>query len=252
MLNPPLHRLDPLNRFSDRASDYVKYRPSYPDTAIDAILSGLDHPIVADIGAGTGISSRLLGDRGLQVIAIEPNQAMSDAAEPHPNVQYQQATAERTELPDHSVDLVTCFQAFHWFEPETTLNEFHRILKPNGRVALVWNNRDLSDPFTQDYGESLKQASNKHPALDRMIVSEPLFQHPQFQNARELVFPSEQALDYEGLLGSSNSRSYVPRSGAAYEQLLQDLERLYQQYADQNGLVYMQYHTKAIVAEVRS
>jgi SAM-dependent methyltransferase len=248
----PLHTLDPLTRFSDRAADYVKYRPTYPSVAIDTILSDLNLPLtVADVGAGTGISARLLGDRGLKVWAIEPNQAMSDAADPHPNVEYCQAAAEETGLPDRSVDLVTSFQAFHWFEPETTLNEFHRILKPSGRVALVWNKRDLSDPFTHDYGELLKQASNKHPALDRLVAAQPLFVHPQFCNAREVVFASEQALDLEGLYGTSNSRSYVPRTGNANVQLMQDLQDLYECYVDRNGLVYMKHHTQVILAEMK-
>lgn len=250
MSSTPLYTLDPLTRFSDRASDYVKYRPSYPAEAIDTLLSGLPAEVtIADIGAGTGISSRLLGDRGFSVIAIEPNQAMREAAEPHPNVTYQQATAEHTELPNHSVDLVTCFQAFHWFEPEATLREFHRVLKPAGRVALVWNKRDDSDEFTHAYSELLKHASNKHPALDRLVAAQPLFVHPQFCNARKLIVPSEQALDLPGLWGTTNSRSYVPRTGAANRQLLKELEFLYQRHADPNGLVYMKYETQVIIAE---
>jgi 2-polyprenyl-3-methyl-5-hydroxy-6-metoxy-1,4-benzoquinol methylase len=76
-----LHTLNPLDRFSDRAADYVKYRPSYPMAAIDIILEGLGQtPLVAaDIGAGTGISSRLLADRGVRVLAIDPNAAMRAA-----------------------------------------------------------------------------------------------------------------------------------------------------------------------------
>jgi 2-polyprenyl-3-methyl-5-hydroxy-6-metoxy-1,4-benzoquinol methylase len=79
-----LYTLNPLNRFSDRAADYVKYRPSYPAVAIDRILAGLGtEPLVADIGAGTGISSRLIADRGVRVMAINPNAAMRTAAAAH-------------------------------------------------------------------------------------------------------------------------------------------------------------------------
>ena len=70
---PPLSRLDPTGRFSNRAHDYAKHRPSYPDAAVDAILLGLGAPpdlVAADVGAGTGISSRLLASRGVRVIAI--------------------------------------------------------------------------------------------------------------------------------------------------------------------------------------
>ncbi|MBD2079617.1 class I SAM-dependent methyltransferase [Leptolyngbya sp. FACHB-17] len=245
---PPLHTLDPLNRFSDRATDYQKYRPSYPTSAIDKILSNLGDPtqlIAADIGAGTGISARLLSDRGLFVWGIEPNTAMSDQTEPYPRVEFRQATAENTGLPDQSVNLVTCFQSFHWFEPERTFQEFRRILKPSGRLALVWNTRDRSDPFTQEYGELLRQASNKHPAIDRM---ETLPENSDFSAFEEHRFTLEHALDLPALIGNAKSRSYVPSSGELLERLLQNLEALYHRNADAQGLVYVKYQTKVFIA----
>ena len=130
---PQLSEMNPLGRFSDRASDYVKYRPSYPAAAIDAILDGLGEPsqlTAADIGAGTGISSRLLAQRGVRVLAIEPNAEMRQAADPHALVEFRAGNSEATNLPDTSIDLVTCFQSFHWFNPVLTLPEFRRILKP--------------------------------------------------------------------------------------------------------------------------
>ena len=122
--NPGLHQLNPQSRFSDRAEDYAKYRPSYPTAAIDCILQEFKEKsplIAADIGAGTGISSRLLADRGVRVIAIEPNAAMRQVAEAHPLVEFRHGSAEATKLPDKSVDLVTCFQAFHWFNNDKCL-----------------------------------------------------------------------------------------------------------------------------------
>jgi len=245
---PHLHTLDPLNRFSDRATNYQKYRPTYPKAAINKILSNLGDPAqltAADIGAGTGISARLLSDRGLHVWAIEPNAAMSDRAESYPRVEFRQGTAEQTRLPDQSVDLITCFQAFHWFEPNSTLREFRRILKPNGRLALIWNTRDRDDPFTQEYGELLRQASNKHPALDRM---ETLPENPDFPRFEEHRFALEHALDLPALIGNSKSRSYVPSSGELLDRLLQDLEALYQRNADDQGLIYIKYQTKVFIA----
>ncbi|MGL4879532.1 MAG: class I SAM-dependent methyltransferase, partial [Waterburya sp.] len=135
---PALHNLNPQDRFTSRADDYAKYRPSYPTAMIDCIVAELDNLsqlVAADIGAGTGISARLLADRGIKVIAIEPNEAMRQAAQVHPLVEFRHGSAEDTKLPDASVDLVTCFQAFHWFNPEPTLKEFTRILKPQGRLV---------------------------------------------------------------------------------------------------------------------
>jgi SAM-dependent methyltransferase len=113
-----------VSRFDDRAADYVQYRPSYPASAVDHLLSGLgelDTLIAADIGAGTGISARLLGDRGVRVVAVEPGAAMRGAAAPHPNVRWVAGVAEATGLAPQSVDLALAAQAFHWFRPAEAL-----------------------------------------------------------------------------------------------------------------------------------
>src|SRR5262245_18241062 len=101
--------LDPTRRFSDRTQEYVRFRPTYPASAIDHMLAGLSDPsrlIAADIGAGTGISALLLAERGVRVWAVEPNAEMRAAAAPHPHVTWQDGTAEATGLPPGSVDLV--------------------------------------------------------------------------------------------------------------------------------------------------
>ncbi|MDJ0737566.1 MAG: class I SAM-dependent methyltransferase [Nostocaceae cyanobacterium] len=246
----PLHTLNPLTRFSDRVEDYIKYRPSYPTAAINKILEGLPPEIIAaDIGAGTGISSRLLGERGVRVIGIEPNTAMRNAAEPSPGVEYRDGKAESINLPNASVDLVTCFQAFHWFEAEPSLREFHRILKPGGRLAVVWNNRDKEDKVTAEYSRLVGIASNKHPAESRMKRVEPLLATPYFMNVREYTFTYRQQLDLNGLIGRALSASYVPCEGKAYEELIAGLGDLYQRFGDKSGFVYMVYRTSVHLAQ---
>jgi len=248
----PLHTLNPLTRFSDRATDYVKYRPSYPAAAIDIILERLAPPsqlVAADIGAGTGISSRLLAQRGVRVLAIEPNAAMREAGEPDPLVEFRDGTAEVTNLRDASVDLVTCFQAFHWFNPEPTLLEFRRILKPSGRLAVVWNNRDKNDQFTAEYSGLVRAASNNHPGESRMKSEEPLLVSPHFSNICEYTFVNRHELDLTGLIGRAMSSSYIPREGVAQQQLVADLQDLYQRECNQHGFVYMAYLTSVHLAE---
>lgn len=248
----PLHTLNPLDRFSDRAKDYVKYRPSYPSTAIDIILENLSNYsqiLAVDIGAGTGISARLLAERGVKVIAIEPNTAMREAAAHHPLVDYRDGTAEATQLNDNSVDLVTCFQAFHWFNPELSLSEFHRILKPSGRLAVVWNNRAQEDVLTAEYSRVVRQASSNHPAESRMQSVEPLLNNSYFINLREYTFMYRQQLDLTGLIGRAMSVSYVPRTGLAYEQVIANLQNLYQEFRDEQGLVYIVYRTSVHLCE---
>lgn len=248
-----LYTLNPLDRFSDRAADYVKYRPSYPETAIDIILEGLKDPLVADIGAGTGISSRLLADRGARVLAIEPNAAMRTAAEPHPLVEFRDGKAEDTQLTDAAVDLVTCFQAFHWFDPAPTLPEFRRILKTtlghNGRLALVWNNRDKADDFTNQYSDLMLATSTNKAMHDRLDSVQSLLVSSCFTNIQEYTFANRQALDLAGLLGRVRSNSYTPKTGALLQQLMLDLEKLHVLFQDEHGLVYLCYSTSVHLAE---
>ncbi|MBW4601594.1 MAG: class I SAM-dependent methyltransferase [Calothrix sp. FI2-JRJ7] len=249
----PLYTLNPRERFTERADDYVKHRPSYPAQAIDFILQGLapaSQILAADIGAGTGIASRLLAERGVKVIAVEPNAAMRETAQTHKNVEYRYGGAEATNLPDASVDLVTAFQAFHWFNPEPSLMEFRRILKPDGRLAVVWNNRNKNDAFTEEYNNFVRALSNNHPSKSRLELVEPLRQTQYFTSYYEHEpIPYRQELDFDGLIGRAMSTSYVPREGEGYELLVSGLRDLYERFCDRDGLVYIVYQTNVYVLE---
>lgn len=242
----PLHSQSPTTRFSDRASDYVRFRPTYPPAAIDAVLQGLGDPatlVLADVGAGTGISSRLLAERGARVLAIEPNLAMAEAAEPHAGVRFVTGTAEATTLEDAAVHAVMCAQAFHWFRPIEALREFRRILKVAGRLALVWNIRDDSDPLTNGYTAAIRRAIGSEPAEMRS-VDESMLVPNGFAAAQVLSFEHSQELDLAGLLGRAASASYVPKSGPAHGSLVLELTHLHAQHANANGLATMRYQTR--------
>jgi SAM-dependent methyltransferase len=247
-----LHQHNPTTRFDDRASDYRRFRPSYPAPAIDALLADLPAPVrAADIGAGTGISAALLAHRGVDVVAIEPNAAMRAQAETHPRITWLDATAERTTLPDASVSLVLCAQAFHWFDADAALREFHRILRPSGRVALVWNDRDESDPFTRTYSDLLRVASDHNPAMENHTRPEPLFASSLFTNARAREFPGDQPLDADGLIGRAMSASYAPKSGPAHTALLAGLHAAHARFADRAGIARLRYITRVFLADHR-
>jgi ubiquinone/menaquinone biosynthesis C-methylase UbiE len=246
---PPLHTKDPTNRFSNRAADYAKYRPTYPAEAIDLLLEGFTHPVVAaDIGAGTGISARLLAERGATVIAIEPNAEMRSMAAPHPSVFFQDGTAEQTNIPTQSVDLVLCAQSFHWFDKKIALTEFHRILKPEGRIALMWNDRNPDDPFTEEYSEILRRTAD-HEVFDRGERKSPahLAESELFENFQTHSFTHLYPLDRDGLIGLVLSSSYMPKEGEAYEQLLADLQDLFDRRAA-DGKVALSYRTMVYIA----
>jgi SAM-dependent methyltransferase len=249
----PLHAMDPTGRFSDRAEAYARHRPSYPAGAIDAVLDGLGEPgrlVCADVGAGTGISSRLLAERGVRVIAVEPNEGMRAAATAHPRVEWWAGTAESTGLADGSVDLVLCAQAFHWFRHAEALGEFRRILRPVGRLALVWNQRDQRDPFTAGYTLAIREAGGEHPAEMRPFDEGVVTVEGRFRNLRRVDVANAQKVDLEGLLGRAMSASYVPKSGAGYERLVRELTELHAEHADVRGRVRLVYNTLVYLADV--
>ena len=245
----PLAGSDPTGRFSDRAADYVRFRPDYPAAAIAAVLAGLHEPVrAADVGAGTGISARALASRGARVVAIEPNAAMRAAAAPHAGVTWREGAAEATGLPGASLDLVLCAQAFHWFHVRESLAEFARVLVPGGRLALLWNSRDHADPLTLGYIEAIHAVGGEHAAERRFSgpgeLEDALAIEPRFALEDRLEFPHAQALDRTGLLGRATSASYVPRGGPELARLAESLAMLHAAHADANGLVHMRYVTR--------
>jgi SAM-dependent methyltransferase len=239
--------MDSIGRFSDRAEDYVRYRPTYPAAAIDAIVDGLGPPstlVAADIGAGTGISARLLADRGVSVIAVEPGDAMRRAAARHPGVSWVGGRAEATGLQSDSIDLVVCAQSFHWFRAPEALIEFARILEPGGRLAIMWNRRSKTDPFTAGYRQVIVDVGGDMGVESMPFDPGIIGGSGLFSPAERLVFPNGQRLDLEGLIGRARSASYVPKSGAAGQQLIDLLRAQHERYADAQGVVTLVYETE--------
>src|SRR5215469_5965610 len=132
--------MDSTKRFSNRVENYTKYRPSYPKEEMLVLLSGecglTSASVIADVGSGTGIMTRIFLENGNQVFAVEPNPEMRHAAEQvlaaYPRFVSVPATAEATTLPAETADFVVAAQAFHWFDRERVRREFVRILKPGG------------------------------------------------------------------------------------------------------------------------
>lgn len=246
---PPLRSTE---RFSDRVADYVRYRPDYPQ-AIVAWLRQLDVTPsweVADVGAGTGISSRLFLDAGHRVVAVEPNDAMRAAAEQwlhdSPGFRAIDGTAEATTLADASVDLVIAAQAFHWFDTSAVRQEFRRILSPHGLVAVFWNSRRLAGtPFLEgyerlllEYGVDYTSVAERYADDDSMRL---WFGHG-FRGAAS--FPHGQALDFDALRGRLMSSSYAPKPGHPnHEPMLAALRDLFDA-TQQGGTVAFDYDTR--------
>ena len=135
-------------RFSSRAETYAQYRPTYADGFMEYLYTevGLNAgSVIADIGSGTGILADLLLRRGGTVYGVEPNDDMRRIAEDdlarHGSFVSVNATAEMTSLPEASVDFITVAQAFHWFDRQKFRAECRRLLRPGGKVILVWNRK---------------------------------------------------------------------------------------------------------------
>lgn len=246
-------------RFTDRVETYVKYRPSYPKEAIDYLydIVGLRPDCdVADIGAGTGIFSRLLLERGSRVTAVEPNQAMREAAEKmlgkEPGFRAVPGSAEASGLPDRSVDFIVCAQAFHWFDRSAAQAEFRRILKPGGKVVLIWNSRlTHGTPFLEEYERLLHTFGTDYGKVNHKNISrETLAAFFKEGGLREARFTNRQLFDFEGLRGRLLSSSYAPLPGHPnYEPMMTELRNLFDRN-QQDGNVFFDYETEVFWGEI--
>ncbi|HEY0856020.1 MAG TPA: class I SAM-dependent methyltransferase [Albitalea sp.] len=244
--------------FSAKVAHYAASRPAYPGTlferlaALGALPSNAD---VADIGAGTGLLTRGLLERGHRVVAVEPSGEMRAEADAvlggFAGYRSVAGTAEATTLAPQSVDLVTAAQAFHWFDIPLARREFARILRPAGHAALIWNDRLREDPLHHaleavfdEFGGAKRDALLDHEDLSRV---------PQFFGAaatRTIELPNEQRLDAAGLVSLVLSRSYMPeRDSAAGEAVRERVEAVFAQHA-QAGEVVVRYRTLAIVGRL--
>jgi len=246
------------SRFSDRVENYVRYRPGYPEEALQVLEKdcGLapDH-VVADIASGTGIWSRMLLENGNKIFGVEPNVEMRQTGE-RLLAEFERftsvaGTAEATTLQDASVDFVTAAQAAHWFDRERSRREFTRILKPEGWLVLLWNERSTdSTPFLRDYeqllltfGTDYEQVRHEHTTD---AVNE-FFDPAPFQ---ERVFANRQEFDYEGLEGRLLSSSYAPGpEHPKHRPMLQELRRTFDQHAS-GGRVAFDYKTRVYFGQL--
>lgn len=243
--------MENTQRFSNRVDDYVKYRPHYPAAIVTYLQERFDFSAgaIADVGAGTGILTKLFLDAGYTVYAVEPNEPMLAKAiallNNYPGFTAVPGTAENTTLPNNSVDAVMAGQAFHWFHAAKSRAEFTRILKAHGLVVLVWNERKVDAPFEQEYevlinrhGKDYKQVKHRNiSAADIAAFFEPA-------TVELKVFGNEQVFDFDGLKGRLLSSSYMPVQGeAGHDALITDLGKLFDRY-QQNGTITITYDTK--------
>lgn len=251
--------LNSKERFSNRVETYLKYRPSYPKEAVDYLFNNVglrSNSTIADIGSGTGIFSRLLLERGSNVIAVEPNEAMRMASEQmldsHPNFRIVSGSAEFTGLPEQSVEFIVCAQSFHWFDRLAAQTEFRRILQPGGKVILIWNSRLTNGTlFREEYDQLLHRYGTDYNKVNHKNISQTML-HSFFREStmHEVRFGMSQEFDFEGLRGRLLSSSYSPVPGHPnYNSMITELRNLFDRN-NQNGILLFDYETEIFWGEV--
>jgi len=239
--------------------DYVRYRPRYPAGVVDILAAeaGLQpQSIVADIGSGTGFSAEPFLRNGNRVIGIEPNREMRQAGEQllasYPSFRSVDGSAEATTLADASVDFVLAGQAFHWFDRARARAEFARILRPDGRMVLMWNVRRLdSTPFLRAYDQLLTRFGTDYLAVrceamdDRVIAG--FFGGPFVKR----TIYNFQEFDFPGLRGRLLSSSYVPAAGEPnHAVILEGLREVFDAHAV-DGCVRLEYDTQVYFGKLQ-
>ena len=245
------------SRFSNRVEDYVRFRPGYPPALLRWLHDEQGVPreaLVADIGAGTGISSQILLAAGHPLIAVEPNAAMRAAAEhwlgtEYPRFRAADGTAEATGLADATIGLVSAAQAFHWFDTHAVRREWKRILAPGGRVLVFWNSRLLdASPFLRGYEQLLLEFGTDYTQVAERYQDDDAMRAWFGAGLRGLSsFPNVQRMDLDGLRGRLLSSSYAPQAGhPRHAPMLEALQQLFDAHAV-DGQVAFEYHTRAFV-----
>ncbi|EPJ53088.1 MAG: hypothetical protein OFPI_11890 [Osedax symbiont Rs2] len=250
--------MDNEERFSNKVADYVKYRPSYPQALIDCLIDQAKltgNTQIADIGAGTGIFSKLLLEQGLTVTAVEPNANMLAAAKAqlsdNNRFSYLNNNAEQTGLADQSIDLICAAQAFHWFNTAQSKQEFKRILKPDGYLALIWNQRSMQQPLQIEYDQLLGEFCSDYSRVNHMNLTAEVLASCFAQDVmQQYSFHNHQTFELSGLIGRIQSTSYCPATDSqSYQQLMAAVKVLFCKY-QVGGKIRLEYETKLYLGKL--
>lgn len=247
--------------FSGKFSAYSKYRPGYPPILLKMMeqhagLTG--KTVVGDIGSGTGILSKMFIENGNTVYGVEPNDEMREYSSlvlrDYPGFHAAKGTGENTGLPDGSIDLIVCAQAFHWLNPDLAGTEFKRVLRERGYTALIWNDRTQEEnSFNSDY-ESIcrkfKSFKPKYNSSGRTLIDRKVLDN--FFKGEYMILEAEnhQDLTMEGVMGRYSSASYaIEPDEPEYNSLLSEMKEAFRKY-QKGGIVRIQYATKIFIGTV--
>lgn len=252
--------LDSTQRFNQRAGFYSRYRPGYPDKILGILEEEIgfdDEAVIADIGSGTGLLTKLFLGNGNRVFGVEPNDEMRSYAERDlsgfEKFVSVKGTAERTKLRKRSVDLITVGQALHWFKPAKTVKEFSRISKPSGNLLVVYNEWKGDGRFMRAYRAVIRRNErDRAKATETAADARHMARFFKDGKCSKFSLPNEQVVDFQGLRGRLLSASYMPTpyEGKSFAKFEEDVRKLFDTH-NADGRVRLLYVTKLFVGRVR-
>ena len=231
--------------FSGKSEDYFRYRPSYPDVAFEWLRERCSGEIAVDIGAGTGIFTKGLLRCFKNVSAVEPNADMRKKFHEFlPDKVCSDGTGEATGLQDNSTDLITVAQAFHWLDEERFKTEAIRILRPAGKVAIIWNTtlpNEFSaarDRVCQKYCPRFRTG---HAGKRSVAEGDDFLLHHYFDEVEFASFDNPFVMDRETFEGNMRSRSYAIASDHPdHQDFMTELHSVFERYAVNNVVIEQQ------------
>lgn len=249
---------DSIRRFSYRADNYDRYRPSYPSELIGFIhryASLKPSHIVADIAAGTGIFTEQLVGWGNSTYVVEPNMYMRHIALRRlagcGSCMFIDGTAEATGLPNDSVDLIVSAQAFHWFDLVKTKVEFSRIGREHAHVAVIWNLRNTNSSFELGYETLIRTyAVDYLNVSQRKIGTEEVLSFFEPNKPEYRIFEHEDFLTFDQLRGRTLSYSFMPdETSNNLQTVLDALTTLFREH-EQDGKVRLSYKARLFIGKL--
>jgi SAM-dependent methyltransferase len=234
--------------FAVAGEEYERSRPDYPDEAVDRLVQEMEitpAAAVLDLGAGTGKLTRMLIPTRARVVAVEPVEGMWQVfRRVLAGVPVVAATAEALPFAEGSFDGVVVAQAFHWFEGDAALPEIGRVLKPAGRLGLLWNIRDESVPWVRRLTEIIHPYEKKAPRERTGTWREAFARSDLFGTLHQRRFQHRQRFDEEGLVVRVASTSFIARlAPGERSRVLEEVRTLARSVQEEQGEIQLPYIT---------